>query len=640
MKAVKGVANTALGFIPGGNLIQGGLALAGGLLGGKSKPQQVNTPQSLAGSAFSDLLRTGMGGTDIMGQLTKGFTLPGYGGSFGAGVTPEMLAAIQGGMGGFNDFMSGDRGASAINALTQIAGGGQPFAPQGMEALLANLPGQGALAGIAGGTNPIIQQIMALSGGGGGQQDIISRLLGFSGPSAPAGLANVGATPSAGEQGLLGANTGINMGSDLDVIRSFISQQNPFLSQVAGAGQIDTPERRLLLQAAGMDPTAGGMSALGGATDIIGQLMSTPALQSLMSTGGFDPASIFASLDTQRRAGLARDERDIREQLGTSGLRFSTNLADMFQTGRRESEANMMAEIARLMPQYGQVQQQGMSTGIDALLRAAQSMTGVGQTAGQLGLGRQQNVLSGLGSAGELGLGAGRANIDALIAAMTGAGQQTAQQQGAATGAAGLNLDAQSRSIQNLLTAMQGAGGLANQRTGMGADALSSLGNLNLGSSAQVLQALLGAGTQNLQGQGQQGDILSQLLGIQSNAAGQMGSQALQGQDILARLFGQQQSNRLGAATALPGAISSLAGLPLDLAQQMFNLSGGARNIEDQIMQRQYTDFLNQRQMLPNIFSILGGMPSPAMAPSGFQQTMSGATDILTLIETLRNMGQ
>lgn len=609
MKAVKGVANAALDFIPGGNLVQGGLALAGGLLGGKSKPQQVNTPQSMAGSAFADLLRRGMGGQDIMTQLTGGFTLPGYTGSFGAGVTPEMLAAIQGGMGSFNNFMSGDQGASAINALSQIAGGGQPYAPQGMEALLANLPGSGALGGIASGNNDIVSRILSLSGGG-GQGDIIQRLLGFSGPSAPAGLASIGQNASAGESGLLNL-----LGGDMNALRGFTGAQNPFLNMVAGAGQIQTPERQLLLQAAGMDPTAG-------ATDIIGSLMSTPALSSLMSTGGFDPASIFASLDEQRRAGLARDERDIREQLGTSGLRFSTNLADMFQTGRRESEANMMGEIARLMPQYAQTQQAGMGQGINALLQAAGLL-------GSQGLSRQQNVLSGLGQSGQLGLGAGNANINALVAAMQGQQAQTQGQQGAATDV-----------VSQLIQQMTGAGQLANQRSGISADALAALGNLNLGSSAQALEAIRAAGGLGSDMAGQQGNVLNQLLSTMTGAASTSGSQALQGQDILARLFGQQQSNQLGAASALPGAISQLAGLPIELAQSMFNLSGGARSIQDQLLQRQYTDFLNQRQMLPNIFGILGGMPSPAIGPSGFDKTMGGATDILTLIETLRNMGQ
>lgn len=740
-KVVKGV----------GNAVAGGIKGLGGIF--TSKP--ANTPQQQYGNEAGGILRQGMAGNDIISQLLKGFGQPAYGGSFGQQMSPEQQAAIGAGNQGLQQFLSGDQGASALAALSKFAGGSGPFAPPGMEDTLKNLPGGDVLGGIASGNSDIMQQLLGLTSGGaapdaaaqllgiGGnnQSPALALLQGFQPQTVPQGLQNIGAQPSAGEQGLLGLQPNIdisqvlsslqnfgqgnvqqmlmgmagspgaaesalmgmqpniNVGNDLDMVRQFINGQNPYISQVANAGQIATPERQLLLQSAMRDPTRQAQGALGGAQDIIGQLMSTPALQNLLSGGGgIDAQSIFDTLNKARQGELGRGQRDIREQLGQSGLRFSTNLADIQGQQQTESLDRMMAQITSMMPQLAGQQQQGQLGALQTLLGASGSLQGLGQTIGQLGLGRQSNVLGGLGQAGQLGI-SGNKTLDALVAAMqgqqaqsqtgsqaaqaaagtnlaaqqggldailrqlTGAGQleqgrmnplaQLSQQLlGATQGAGELGLNSQQSQIQDLIQQMTGAGQLANTRAGAQANALGTFGQLGQGASGQslqALQALLGGqqgdmaqriaaltqgGQLGTQSQGQQANILQQILGQQQQAAGTQGQQALQGQDILSRLFGQQQGNALQAALAQPNAISQMAQLPMNLAQSAFNLNEGGRTIQDQMLSRQYQDFIRQQSLLPQILGLMGGgaTQQPQMAPSPWNVGVGAATDILGLL--------
>lgn len=82
----------------------------------------------------------------------------------------------------------------------------------------------------------------------------------------------------------------------------------------------------------------------------------TSALTEIMSGGGgsggppMDLASIYNTLDTQRRQGLTRDLGQLEEEFGVAGLGDSTSLYESAARRQTESEGNLMAEVSRMAP--------------------------------------------------------------------------------------------------------------------------------------------------------------------------------------------------------------------------------------------------------------------------------------------------
>lgn len=216
--------------------------------------------------------------------------------------------------------------------------------------------------------------------GQGTGQDVISQLLGMASPQGVAGI--MGQIP--GMEGLQGIAGG----------------QNPFqvlMQRLLGAGAI--PERGALGGAAGSNPAQGP----------INQLMSL--FSSQQSQAAPSLPDIFGALDTQRRQGLGRDTRDLREMFGQQGLRFSSDLANAVGTRQTESEQGGMAEFMRMVPALMGAQSQGLQT-----------LGGLGESAGRLALGQQSNTLQGLQGAGQLGLEGIGLDMNALAQLISGQG--------------------------------------------------------------------------------------------------------------------------------------------------------------------------------------------------------------------------
>lgn len=124
-------------------------------------------------------------------------------------------------------------------------------------------------------------------------------------------------------------------------------------------------------------------------------------------------SAAFQALDAQRRTGLAQDTRDLREQFSFSGNRFGTDLANAITKRQGESEQNFMAQAAPLAASL------------------APQMFG------------QQ--VSALGTAGQLGQGAGQQSLEALLG-LPGAFSQTSMLPGQVA-SQGFNLGEQLRQI-------------------------------------------------------------------------------------------------------------------------------------------------------------------------------------------------
>lgn len=120
-----------------------------------------------------------------------------------------------------------------------------------------------------------------------------------------------------------------------------------------------------------------------------GQSSQTPERSILDILGATGPqadlTSAFSALDNQRRFGLGRDIRDLREQFSFSGNRFGSDLANAIANRQSESEANFLAQTAPLAANLAP------------------------QLFGQR--------VSALGTAGQLGQGAGEQSLQALLAA-------------------------------------------------------------------------------------------------------------------------------------------------------------------------------------------------------------------------------
>lgn len=272
-------------------------------------------------------------------------------------------------------------------------------------------------------------------------------------------------------------------------------------------------------------------------------------------------------------------------------------------------------------------------------------MTGAGQLAGQR-LGTQAGALGQLSgqqlqalqAAGQLGLGGQQANVEAMLAALTGGGQLGQQRLATQAGALGqfgqLGQGAAGQQLQALQALLGGQQG--DQAARM--QALQAAGGMGQQSIQSLISALTQGGQLGMAQTGQGADILSQLLGAQQGAAGTLGQQTIAGQNILAQLFGGQQQNALQAALGLPGATAQIAGLPLNFAQQAFNLGEGGRSVQDQILARMYQDFTRQQGLLPNVFSFLGGTQTGQQLPSPWQTGTGAIGDIMKIITGTKGM--
>lgn len=117
------------------------------------------------------------------------------------------------------------------------------------------------------------------------------------------------------------------------------------------------------------------------------QSSQTPERSILDMLGAIGPQadlnSAFSALDTQRRTGLGKDIRDLREQFSFSGNRFGSDLANAIATRQTDSENNFLAQTAPLAANLAP------------------------QLFGQR--------VSALGTAGQLGQGAGDQSLQALL---------------------------------------------------------------------------------------------------------------------------------------------------------------------------------------------------------------------------------
>lgn len=222
--------------------------------------------------------------------------------------------------------------------------------------------------------------------------------------------------------------------------------QPPSIQPPIMGGNAWSPPAAGMMSAFGMPPQAqpqpqppGGNFTGPGAgvtmgSDIISQLFGrgtqtsqTPERSLLDMLGMQGPqanlAAAFQALDAQRRTGLAQDTRDLREQFSFSGNRFGTDLANAIGQRQSQSEQNFLAQAAPLAAQV-----------------APQSF------------GQQ---VSALGTAGQLGQGAGQQSLEALLG-LPGAFSQTSLLPGQVAGQ-GFNLGEQLRSIMQGDTAAKQA---------------------------------------------------------------------------------------------------------------------------------------------------------------------------------------
>lgn len=587
-------------------------------------PQKVKDPRNDAASTLSGFIQAALGnapkgmanfGPGQLGSIIQNmFQMPAYQGQLGTGVTDQQANIAN----MLNDQFFGDMQADSqarmnVPSAMLMQNAQNSNAPVDyLQNQLANVGGQNVLQAQSLGNTGVQQQLQALG-------MLPAQFFGqaanmLQGGNQPAinGLLQNGSAGNPAIMQLLGASNQSN---------PFISQlagaggSNPFIQQLAGAGQqaVNTPERQLLLAAAGGNPLAGAQQQIGGAQGNLQSLFSNQGIQNLLNGGGIDLAKVAAPLEAARKQALASDQNDIREQFTTAGLRNSSNLADAMGKQALQSETGLQAQLSQLVPQIMGQQQQGQLGALNALAGIGGTQGQLGTALGQLGLGRQSNVLQGLGQAGQLGISGAQVGSNAL--GQAGQLQLGQNQLGSQNlGQAGSLLN-QLFGINN--QAALGAGGLSNDLLNAQNQALMGAGNLN----TQAAQALAQMG---LQQQGQQANILQGLLGSQFNAASQLGSQSMQGNQLLASLLQSGQQNQLQSLLGAQSANVQNAQLPYQLG----NLAAQQTNINQQTAQQQnllqYQDFLRQQQLFPQLLSFLGGTTPTQLGPSAFQQAMGG----------------
>lgn len=488
-------------------------------------PKKIKDPRGDAASVLSGLIQSGLGqapaghtnfGPGQLGSFIQSqFQLPAYPGQVSQGVTPGQTGIAS----RLLQMFSGDTSQQGLGAMAQPLSILQNFAQSGpssgqIQSLLGALPGSDTLASISGGQNNFQQLLQGLTAQ---QPQFFSQAANLLSP-----------------------------------------QQNPAIAGLLSAGQQNTPERQLLLQAAGGNPLAGAQQGIGQAQSLLGNLASNQGIQNLLNGGGVNLQSIYAPLEAQRQQGLAQDQASIREQFSSQGLRNSSALANAMGRQAAQSQTGLQATLAPLTAQILGQQQQGQLGALSGLSSVAGQLGQLGGQLGTLGLGQQANVLQGLGQAGQLGLGGSQLGISALGQA----GQLSATEAARQTG-------------------------LAGQLAGLG-----------------------------LNQQGQNAGILQALLGSQQGAAGTLGSQGLSVANILSQL----QGNALQAGLALPGATSELAQLPYQLGNLAAGQQNINQQVGNQALQQQYQAYLNQQQLFPQLLSFLSGVTPPQLAPSTGQQ--------------------
>lgn len=211
---------------------------------------------------------------------------------------------------------------------------------------------------------------------------------------------------------------------------------NPGVSSLnslsAGGGQ----GQQGLLNIAGQNPAAAGQPALSSAQDMIKSLASNPALLSLIGgqnqTGTFN--NLASSLEAQRQQQQKTDTGNLREQFSANGLRFGTDLAGAIGTSNTNSQTNMNAQLASLIPTLTAQNQQGQVSGLNLLSSLPNILANLGGTQGQLALGGQANATNALSNltnsqVGAAGAGAGAGNAGANTLASLFSGNQGASLQ-------------------------------------------------------------------------------------------------------------------------------------------------------------------------------------------------------------------
>jgi hypothetical protein len=161
--------------------------------------------------------------------------------------------------------------------------------------------------------------------------------------------------------------------------------------------------------------------------------------------------------------------------------------------------------------------------------------------------------------------------------------------------------------------------GALNALTGIGGQ----LGQLDQSSLASKIAALTGAGQLGLGGQsnqiqatGQSGSLQNQQLStILQSLIGGAGASTGQA-DVLARLFGGQQSNATQAALAQPGAASTMAQLPQLLAQMNLGMNTSMQNQGQNDLTRQYQAWIQQQSLTPQLLQFLQSAQGQQYSPS------------------------
>jgi hypothetical protein len=452
---------------------------------GALDPRVVTDPRNTATGDLSKLLSGALGGN--LGQIFQSGMLPGYTGQFGAGTTSGQQSDIDIVQQALQKFASGDQGQGALQGLNQFAQGGFNVPPEIMS-LFGGGGGQNILQGIGGGSDPVSQMLMQLSGTG-----------------------------------------------------------NPAIDQLLNF-QSNSPERQLLLQAGGQNVIGQGQGLLGQAGQLLNSGQGLGAISSLLGGGaGTDINQVAAMLDQARQPALQRDLGNLREQFSFNGLRNSTDLNQGAATLLGNSQAALTGQLANLMPQLAGLQSQNQLGGLSALTSLAGTQGNLGQMAGNLGLGQQQNVLSAFGQAGQLGQGGMGQQLQALLGGGNLLQGQTGQQ---------------GNILQSLLGTQLGAGQAL--QTG-GTNQADILSRLFSGQQSNQLQALLG----------QPGAIsmLSQLPGVLGQNAFNL---AQGGQNNADTIIQRMIANSTQQQSLMPQILQFLGGTPQQqVGDSLFSQLGG-----------------------------------------------------------------
>lgn len=234
----------------------------------------------------------------------------------------------------------------------------------------------------------------ALGGGGMTRQPTIQEI--FEGLSLPTygGQLTAGSNPLLGgafgaAQGSLDALPGYGQLSDM-VTRGFQGFGSAAIAPDAVMSLLtNRPGAGVLGQLAGGGGAAGELLSLGRGGGAVGQLLAQGG-QSDRDFGG-----IISALDAARRGSLEDSLRDTQERFSSSGLRFSTDLANALGETSRRSEEGFLGQAAQLLPQLTQQRQ-------NALAQAGGLQLGAFQGAGGLGLGAGQALQQGGLAAGDI----------------------------------------------------------------------------------------------------------------------------------------------------------------------------------------------------------------------------------------------